>query len=231
MKTKLIFLHGGPGYPDYLEQFFANQFSDGIETVFYTQVQKATTTIDDLIEQLAEKVNGDRVFLLGHSWGGALAVEYFRRTNDPLVKGIILVGAYLHVNDLTLEYHKELARLKMKEPTTEEIFLAKEEYAEAGDLISYLNQNFNKANFKKISQEFLEKFDALLFVKRCKLPILNVFGEKDVRIPTRCIRKYETLGPHVKNVEIRKSAHFPFILEHDRKQVVEAVENFIRETL
>ena len=232
MKSKLIFLHGGPGYPDYLEQFFSNQFSDDVETVFYTQLQKKDTSMDDLLAQIGSHVGeGDEpVYLVGHSWGGALAIDYLRKTDDPRIKGIVLICSYLHVEDLTVEFRKELARLKMKDPTPTEIFLAPDEVDEAGDLMAHLDRKFNKVFFKKISDEFISKFDALKFVQKMKIPILNVFGEFDVRIPTRRMRLYSKLGPHIRNVEIRGSAHFPFIREKDQKQVVEAIETFMAET-
>ncbi len=88
----LLVLHGGPGSPAYpffrarnagLEDDFIVAYWDqrGAGTSYDTDADLANLTIERLIadtaevaSQLAEQFEREKVFLLGHSWGGALAI-------------------------------------------------------------------------------------------------------------------------------------------------------------
>jgi proline-specific peptidase len=87
-KLPLLVLHGGPGLPhDYLEDL--SRLGDaGRTVVFYDQIgcgrsdhpdESALWVIDTFVEEVAAvraALGLDRVHLLGHSWGGWLALEY-----------------------------------------------------------------------------------------------------------------------------------------------------------
>jgi pimeloyl-ACP methyl ester carboxylesterase len=225
MPASLIFLHGGPGYADYMERFFVGRFPGEIECAFYTQRQKHLTGVEDLILELADHVNaqGDSVYLAGHSWGGALATEYLRRTNDSRIRGLILFGSFLCGADVTTEYRKELADLGLESPSLEQIFLRPEEAKIAGNFIPDLNRTFNLDVFNKLWPEFVVNFDARDFIRNIRIPVLNIFGEKDVRVPARRIRAYGELSPRVENFEIADAGHFPFFLPRNRDRIVEKI--------
>jgi proline iminopeptidase len=88
---KLLLLNGGPGgtheYFECFEQFLPKE---GIEFIYYDQLacgnsdNPKDTSLYDLsryveeVEQLriALKLNKDNFYLLGHSWGGILAMQY-----------------------------------------------------------------------------------------------------------------------------------------------------------
>lgn len=231
MKQSLIFLHGGPGYPDYLERFFQGRFPSTIRTTFFSQQQRDSTTVGDLVAEVGEKVSreGEPVFLVGHSWGGVLAVEYLRRTCDRGIKGLVLIGSYLCTEDVTKEYEKELERLNLHKPTMEQVFLTPDEAREVGDLIPELDKTFNRAVFKRLWSDFLSTFDLREYVKSADIPILNIFGERDIRVPARRVRTYSDLSASVRNLEIPGAGHFPFILEPHRAQVVAAIAQFARD--
>jgi proline-specific peptidase len=87
-KPPLLVLHGGPGLPhDYLQDL-ARVAEGGRAVVFYDQLgcgnsdhpdDPALWTIDTFVEELAtvrEALGLERIHLLGHSWGGWLALEY-----------------------------------------------------------------------------------------------------------------------------------------------------------
>jgi proline-specific peptidase len=84
----LLVLHGGPGFPhDYLSDL-AQLSDDGNPVVFYDQLgcgksdrpdDPALWVMDTFVEEVAAvraALGLDRVHLLGHSWGGWLALEY-----------------------------------------------------------------------------------------------------------------------------------------------------------
>jgi proline-specific peptidase len=95
-KLPLLVLHGGPGFPhDYLEDL-ARLADDGRTVVFYDQIgcgksdhpdDSALWTMPTFVEEVAavrDAVGLDRVHILGHSWGGWLALEYALRQPSGL---------------------------------------------------------------------------------------------------------------------------------------------------
>jgi proline iminopeptidase len=102
--TKLLLLHGGPGCThEYFEAFDSYLPAAGVEYYYYDQLgsfysdQPDDPELLDLdrfvdeVEQvrLALGLTSDNFFLLGHSWGGILAIEYALRHQQHL-KGIII---------------------------------------------------------------------------------------------------------------------------------------------
>ncbi len=87
-KLPLLVLHGGPGFPhDYLEDL-ARLADGGRGVVFYDQLgcgksdhpdDPSLWVMDTFVEEVSavrEALGLDRVHLLGHSWGGCLALQY-----------------------------------------------------------------------------------------------------------------------------------------------------------
>ncbi len=102
--TKVLLLHGGPGCThEYFESSESFLPQEGIEFIYYDQLgsaysgQPKDTSLWDLprfveeVEQvrIALGLNKDNFYLLGHSWGGILAMEYALKYQDNL-KGLIV---------------------------------------------------------------------------------------------------------------------------------------------
>lgn len=103
-KIKLLLLHGGPGAThDYFisaENYLA---PEGIEFIYYDQLGSGNsdnpndTAFWDLaryveeVEQVRQQLNltKDNFYLLGHSWGGILAMEYALKYQEH-IKGLII---------------------------------------------------------------------------------------------------------------------------------------------
>ncbi len=103
-KIKLLLLNGGPGmsheYFECMESFLPKE---GIEFIYYDQLgtgfsdNPKDTTMWDLpryveeVEQVrvALHLNKDNFYLLGHSWGGILAMQYALKYQSNL-KGLIV---------------------------------------------------------------------------------------------------------------------------------------------
>ena len=103
-KIKVLLLHGGPGCThEYFESFESFLPQEGIEFIYYDQLgsaysdQPKDSTLWDLnrfveeVEQVrtALNLNKDNFYLLGHSWGGILALQYALKYQDNL-KGLII---------------------------------------------------------------------------------------------------------------------------------------------
>ena len=103
-KIKLLLLNGGPGatheYFECMENFLPEE---GIEFIYYDQLgcgnsdDPKDTSMWDLpryveeVEQIRSALNlsTDNFYLLGHSWGGILAIEYALKYQQHL-KGLII---------------------------------------------------------------------------------------------------------------------------------------------
>lgn len=103
-KIKLLLLQGGPGnsheYFECMESFLP---AEGIEFIYYDQLGTGhsdnpnDTTYWDLDRYVEEVetvrkalgLNKDNFFLLGHSWGGILAMQYALKYQDNL-KGLVI---------------------------------------------------------------------------------------------------------------------------------------------
>ena len=103
-KIKLLLLNGGPGAThEYFECFESFLLPEGVELIYYDQLgcglsdNPKDTTMWDLarfveeVEQVrkALNLNKDNFYLLGHSWGGILAMQYALKYQDNL-KGLII---------------------------------------------------------------------------------------------------------------------------------------------
>ncbi|MGB4843093.1 MAG: proline iminopeptidase-family hydrolase, partial [Ferruginibacter sp.] len=103
-KIKLLLLNGGPGAThEYFECFENFLLPEGIEIIYYDQLgcglsdNPNDTSIWDLdrfveeVEQVrkALNLNKDNFYLLGHSWGGILGMQYALKYQDNL-KGLII---------------------------------------------------------------------------------------------------------------------------------------------
>ena len=98
-KLKLLLLHGGPGAThDYFEAFDSFLPAAGVEYYYYDQLGSGRSDRpddDDLwttarfveeVEQVRQAIGADKsnFCLLGHSWGGILAMEYALAHQDEL---------------------------------------------------------------------------------------------------------------------------------------------------
>lgn len=103
-RVKLLLLHGGPGAThEYFESFESYLPQEGIEFYYYDQLgcgnsdNPGDTSLWDLprfveeVEQVRQALELDSTnfYLLGHSWGGILAVEYALKYPQH-VKGLII---------------------------------------------------------------------------------------------------------------------------------------------
>ena len=129
---KLLLLHGGPGAThEYFEAFDSFLPKEGIEYYYYDQLGSGFSdqpNDDDLwtiprfvseVDQVRRAIGGnkDNFCLLGHSWGGILAMEYALAHQDQLKCLIISnmmasVPAYNDYAHKVLEPHMNQAALK-----------------------------------------------------------------------------------------------------------------------
>ncbi len=112
-KIKILLLHGGPActheYLECLESFLPQE---GIEFYYYDQLGSAYSdqpndtslwNLPRFVEEVeavrkALGLNKDNFYLLGHSWGGILAMEYAQKYQDN-IKGLIVSNMMMSCPD------------------------------------------------------------------------------------------------------------------------------------
>ncbi|CAN5476576.1 proline iminopeptidase-family hydrolase [soil metagenome] len=103
-KIKVLLLHGGPGGThEYFEAFDSFFPKEGIEYYYYDQLGSAysdqpkdpalwdTARFVEEVEQVRQalKLDASNFYLVGHSWGGILAIEYALKYQQNL-KGLVI---------------------------------------------------------------------------------------------------------------------------------------------
>ncbi|MEI6132813.1 MAG: proline iminopeptidase-family hydrolase [Bacteroidales bacterium] len=101
-QIKVLLLHGGPGFSSiYFECFEDFLPKEGIEFYYYDQLGCGNSDIPsdtslwtvsrytEEVEQVRKALGLDNFYLLGHSWGGMLVMEYLQKYQSH-VKGAII---------------------------------------------------------------------------------------------------------------------------------------------
>lgn len=108
---RLLLLHGGPGAThEYFECFDSFLPAAGVEYYYYDQLGSSYSDapddpslweIDRFVDEVEQVrvalgLDADSFFLLGHSWGGVLAVEYALRHQQHL-KGLVISNMMMSI--------------------------------------------------------------------------------------------------------------------------------------
>jgi proline iminopeptidase len=101
-KIKVLLLHGGPGFThDYFECFEDFLPKEGIEFYYYDQLGVGNSDIPtdtslwtipryvEEVEQVRKGLGLDNFYLLGHSWGGMLAMEYLQKYQSHIKAAVL----------------------------------------------------------------------------------------------------------------------------------------------
>jgi proline iminopeptidase len=125
-RIKVLLLHGGPGGThEYFESFENFLPREGIEFIYYDQLESyysdqpndsSLWTTDHFVDEVdqvrqALGLNKDNFYLLGHSWGGVLAIEYALKHQDQL-KGLIISNMMASIP--AYEKYNAVLRSKMR---------------------------------------------------------------------------------------------------------------------
>jgi proline iminopeptidase len=125
-KIKVLLLHGGPGGThEYFECFENFLPKEGIEFIYYDQLDSwysdrpndsSLWTTEHFVEEVEQVrqalgLNKDNFYLLGHSWGGILAMEYALKYQANL-KGLIISNMMASIPEY--EKYNGVLRTKMR---------------------------------------------------------------------------------------------------------------------
>lgn len=240
--TPVILLHGGPGYSSF---YLKTLDSLGLDrrAIRYDQLGagKSSRITDTLLftiphfvaelDSVRRALGAPRVYLLGHSWGTILAVEYYR-AHPEHVAGLVLASAALdiptwerHARELVMTLPDSAQRAIRRAEQTHDYGAADYQAAlgdfygryvwrhpVASDLDSLL-QTVNEQiyNYMQGPSEFtivgtLRHYDATPSLPGIRVPTLYTVGEFDEANPAT-IRRFADLTPGAEVAVIPGAAH------------------------
>jgi proline iminopeptidase len=110
-KIKVLLLHGGPGFShDYMECFDDFLPKEGIEIYYYDQLGCGNSDVPadtslwnthryiEEVEQVRKGLGLENFYIVGHSWGSMLAMEYLDKYQSQ-VKGVVLSNMTASIKD------------------------------------------------------------------------------------------------------------------------------------
>jgi proline iminopeptidase len=121
-------VHGGPGmFHDYLEPHFRS-LADSNMLVFYDQRGNGRSTLERIdrdtfnvelmiedLESLRKEFNVDQISLVGHSWGGLLALYYAAKNPNNVRRLILIDAAPVNTELLVKSYENMVSRFTESE--------------------------------------------------------------------------------------------------------------------
>src|SRR6266496_159456 len=161
-RIKVLALHGGPGAThEYFECFEDFLPQHGIQFFYYDQLGSAYSdqpddtslwTIDrfrEEVEQVRAALGLENFYLLGHSWGGMLGIEYLLKYQKHVKAAII--------SDMTASiasYMQYAAQLRSQLPA--EVLAVLDKYEAKGE---YEAPEYQEAMFKQVYTKHLCRLD------------------------------------------------------------------------
>ena len=259
--SPIVVLHGGPGFNFRYIQPFVTRLADHFQIIFYDQrgsgdstyfpLNVTTINVQTFVEDL-EKLRNHLGFkkwaVLGHSWGGMLAMQYALRHPEHIEK-LILVSSVpstkKNYDDYTKKmpdrkrvYQDELKNiesLKAKDPDgyTRRYYQAIFKPGFYDPQKSYLlpvqtNPAFSVGQIYNLMTETLysHPFDLNQALRKLRIPTLLIHGEDDF-IP---IRFAQEIADNIEGSvfhRIAQCGHFPFIEKTEDFLII--VQHFMRE--
>lgn len=242
--TPLVVVNGGPGFAHDYEHC-----SDAWDTLarqrrvmFYDQrgngrsaalkPGQSCTLADQIkdLEALLDKLGFARVDLLGHSWGGYLAMAYAARHPERIAHLVIVDSAAPKWKDTTFRFDDFYPDVTPKQRAVAFAEELGDSTALAEDLFQYFGMLFvsaekrdefrakhyryNRAVNAALNAD-VERFDLTPELEKFRFPTLVVTGRFDVNVSPITAWKIHQSIPGSRFVVFEKSGHLPFFEEPD----------------
>lgn len=247
--SPLIVIHGGAGYitHDYLLPHMEPLAKNNL-VVFYDQrgLGRSTgelnpeninikTYIED-IEAIRSFLGVKKISLLGHSWGGFLAMHYAFLHPESIDKLILVASMPGSSDDLGLFFTEITKRLtpyqeKLEKIESSELYLSGDPQTVENQLkivfqtYMYCPENVNKLNLLKTKkailngfkvwdifkeQIFMKPYDLTNDMSTLQCPTLIIHGDADPT-PFSAAENLKEVIPSSKLIKINQCGHFPFV--------------------
>lgn len=233
----ILFLHGGPGFShDYFLPHFLKLADMGYQLVFMDQrgggrsvepYHLDSITIDNLvedIESLRKHLNLSSMHLMGHSFGGYLAVRYAMKYAENLNK-MILCNCASFNRSLVMK-GDEIRNQRMLECGNPlmAFFYDKSKMELLHPGLYFMNGENYEYTSKKLGEESFESLKALN-ISNISTPCLILHGEYDF-IPQEASAQLAKKLQSSELYTVRNAGHFSFIEKRD--EVIEIIESYLR---
>lgn len=178
----------------------------------------------ELIEDFVKALGLDKVSLIGHSYGGRIAIVYASR--NPVEK-VILVDAAGIKPRRSLKYYTKVYSFKLAKHALPYLVGQKK----ADEIINGMRRKAGSSDYSQASNVMRAVMsrsvnqDLTKHLPAIKAPTLLIWGEKDTATPIRDARKMERLIPDAGLVSYPEAGHYSFL---DRPaQTAAVVSNFL----
>ena len=259
-KTPMVMVHGGPGFPSY---YLSNLFelAEDRQLVVYDQLgcgrsgkleDTSLMNIEsqrDNLQALVDKLGIKEYYLYGHSYGTALAFDYYLKSKIP-PKAMILASPCFSVQKWQQDADTLIASMASiyRKPIQDykagkSVDSASYTKAIAKYYSSFYNRVMNRYLDSSIAnngqnlylhmwgkEEFmatgnLRQFDRVRDLSRVNIPVLFTCGEFDAVRPST-VKYYQGLTPHSGFVMIKNAAHST--MNDNPKEDINAIRTFLR---
>lgn len=264
--TPIIAIHGGPGLSHTYLTPQLNQLSQFAKVTYYDQrgsgqsldtpLTSETINIEQFVNDLKalqDRLSEEKIVLLGHSWGGFVAMNYALQYPEK-VKGLILVnsapgsieeyaGFVENFTTRTADLEQEIKALNdfdtFKSLNAQEIqnlyravfttYMHDPKHIDSLTLDlqpKEAQSGFKVSELMMSSTLFSEGFDLHPQLQGLNIPTLVIHGTDDV-IPLSCAEKINNSIPNAQLITVAKSGHFAYIEESNTffTEVEEFVNN------
>lgn len=244
----IIVLHGGPGLDGsyLLPQMI--QLANCGEVIFYDQrgsgkslgfaLDKQTINMDNFVKDLElirNHFGSKKIILVGHSWGGLLAMRYATLHQENIAALILVSSAPSTSGGFKLfidEYSKRIQtiksavdkietsdKFKQGDPTivAEYFRLIFSKYFYRKYDLNKLTLNFTKESALSgrtvgeiIGETYLNNFDLTKDLNGLEMPVLIVHGRNDI-VPLETANQTKIAIPGAQIVVLDECDHFPYI--------------------
>ncbi len=260
--TPLMVLHGGPGFlsmPEVVRDlasdrpvFFYDQYGCGRSD---RAPDRADYTVKGYVRELGEvrrKLGLNRVYLMGFSWGTALACAYMLDRRPAGVEGLVLCGPYLSTTRWNADQRANIARMPGEVRKAIEEGERKADYSDSyqAAMMEYYRRHvcrldpwpasLQKAFFRLNPDVYqtlwgpsevtitgtLRDLDLLPDLHRIGQPVLLVCGDAD-EAGVKTVKDYQMAFPDARMAVIPQASHL-HVLEQPRL-FKEVVRSFLRQ--
>lgn len=240
--TPTLVMHGGLGLDHTYLRPWLDDLGSVAELTYYDHRANGRSAPSDLAalghetwvddaDRLRRHLGHDQVVVLGHSYGGFLALEYALRHPDS-VAGLVLVStaaAMLHWEQIHANIDARDATHEQRRGFTGQPWASDEDFGNwlAAALPLYFHRPQPhvmaamaadmriSAAVSTISGGCMAAFDVRPQLPRIDVPSLVVAGRHDFIMPVECTSEPLADGlPNAQLLVFEESGHFPFVEEH-----------------
>lgn len=251
-----IFIHGGPGaWSKSFEDLGGSNLENQLTMIYYDQRgcgRSEDSKNDDYslermlrdIELVRQRYNADSVYLMAHSFGGILAVNYAQKYPNH-VKGIILVNSTLNLFysiKNQINYMNDFLKTDYKATDSLQIISTfkktQSEFFKRGLIYKLLSDNKHNTDLlNKIDEENPSEFafaqkalyiadyqkDYTKITYQIKVPVLVISGTKDHAIGEEHFKSFNFQNAIIKEIN---GGHLLYYEEN--KEFINSVFEFIK---